>query len=440
MKAIKHRLLYLAFIAFVLASYFSILILIDSFKIPAILRLAPGQAMTLKVRYPLSFYGYGQISKTELPIQSKHNFSTTKLTLNTLAKGRSIVQLRLFGKIPVKEMQVEIVPSPQVIPGGQAIGVLFSNRGVVIVGLLPLRGMDQKQHFPSKEAGLHVGDVILAINNIPVNRVDEVEIFLQNFKAEEKILILTVKRFEKISSIQIQPILSNSPDQESPQRYRLGIYIEDPAAGVGTLSFYDPATMRFAGLGHRIAEFAGKKEIVFRAGAIVLASIQGIKPGSPGQPGEKIGVFHSEASIIGKIDKNCRFGIYGVLNNNFTDNPNMKPLSVAYSSEVQVGPAEIYTVIKGHEIGQYHVRIIKVFRQDNPRDKGMIIKVTDPILLKETGGIIQGMSGSPIIQGGKLVGAVTHVFVNDPTKGYGVLAEWMINEMSSVIAVKIKAS
>jgi stage IV sporulation protein B len=209
----------------------------------------------------------------------------------------------------------------------------------------------------------------------------------------------------------------------------LGIFIEDPAAGVGTLTFYDPFTKRFAGLGHHIAKFPGSGGVSFQQGEIIYASIQGIKMGTPGEPGEKIGVCSSKSMVIGRIDKNSRFGIYGRLTKNFID-PLTKPIPIAYSSQIKEGGAEIYTVIKGRKVEKFKIMVIKVFRQNEPRDKGMILKVTDPFLLKQTGGIIQGMSGSPIIQDGRLIGAVTHVFVNDPTKGYGVMAEWMNNEIN----------
>jgi stage IV sporulation protein B len=216
--------------------------------------------------------------------------------------------------------------------------------------------------------------------------------------------------------------------QTNQERYRMGIFIEDPAAGVGTLSFFDPETLRFASLGHRITAFTGRKGVPFQEGEIILATINGIKAGLPGQPGEKVGVFTTGAPTIGRIDRNCRFGIYGKLTPD-AHGIMGKPIPMAYSTEIKPGPAEIYTVIKGTQVERFKVEIIKVYQQKAPRDKGMIIKVTDPVLLKTTGGIIQGMSGSPIIQNGRFIGAVTHVLVNDPTKGYGVLAEWMMHEL-----------
>lgn len=397
------------------------------YRLPATLRLSPGQNFTLSVYFPLKFYTVTKHLGAHFPVESPKLF-TDNLTFYSTEDEEFNIELRLFGAIPLKKLHIEVAKPPLVIPGGQAIGVLFSSKGVVIVGRLSLKGADQKVYFPARDAGVKIGDILMAIDNIPVNRVDEVETRLKNFNPEQRFIRLTVKRGNKIIMLRIKPVLCRNNLME--HRYMLGIYIEDPAAGVGTLTFYDPLTRNFAGLGHRIAEFAGKQGIPFQRGEIVLARISGIRIGLPGQPGEKIGVFNSNLSPLGKIEKNCRFGIYGKLYAGGKWVLDERPLPVAYSSQIKTGPALIYTVIKGTKVDHFKVEIVKVYRQNAPRDKGMIIKVSDPLLLKLTGGIIQGMSGSPIIQNGRLVGAVTHVLVNDPAKGYGVLAEWMIKEMN----------
>lgn len=398
--------------------------------LPEILRISPGQEFILSVRYPLSFY---QKSKQSLKMESKDKVTrilTNRLILNSSNSDRFDVQLRLFGAIPLKKVKVEVAEAPMVIPGGQAIGVLFSSTGVVVVGHAPLRNIERKQLYPARDAGLKIGDIILKINNLSIKRVGDVENIMKNYQPEQKQLRLLIKRNGRVISFNIKPVLCYGMEGGSDLQYRLGIFIEDPAAGVGTLTFIEPNTHRFAGLGHRITHFAGKQNIPFHKGEIILADISGVKKGQPGEPGEKIGIFSVNQIPIGKIEKNSRFGIYGALTKRLP--LDSKPIPIAYSSQIRLGPAEIYTVIKGQQIRKYKVEIIKIFRQDIPRDKGIVLRVVDPELLKETGGIIQGMSGSPIIQDQKLVGAVTHVFVNDPTKGYGVLAEWMINETKTL--------
>lgn len=401
-------------------------------NLPGTLHLSPGQKITLSVHYPLSFHSGSSLTFQEsLKLSAFDHLLTKELVLSPKSAERFEVQIRIFGRIPVKKLQVEVAEPPQLIPGGQAVGVLFSSKGVVIVGHLPIKGVDGKMYYPAKTAGLKVGDVLLAINSLPVNRVDDVEVLLRNFRPWYRTLNLTIKRGNQIRLIKVHPVLSYEEGTQH-QRYMLGIFIEDPAAGVGTLTFYDPVTRKFAGLGHHIAEFSGAKGLTLQNGEIVLASINGIKAGLPGQPGEKIGVCSTNLSPIGLIEKNSRFGIYGTLTENFIDFTKARSLPMAYSSQITLGSAEIYTVIKERLVEKFQVQIIKVYRQDSPRDKGLILKVTDPELLKRTGGIIQGMSGSPIIQNGRLIGAVTHVFVNDPTKGYGVLAEWMIREINEL--------
>ncbi len=398
--------------------------------LPEILRISPGQEFILSVRYPLSFYQKPKDSLETKSDDRTFKIFTNRLILNSRNRNRYDLQLRLFGAIPLKKVRVEVQDPPKVIPGGQAIGVLFSSTGVVLVGHVPLRSVEHKQYYPARDAGLKIGDIITKINNTPIKRVGDVELIIKSYQPEQKYIQLTVNRNGTTMSFKIKPVLCRGLEGDSELQYRLGIYIEDPAAGVGTMTFIEPNTFRFAGLGHRISHFAGKQNIPFNKGEIILADISGVRKGEPGEPGEKIGIFSANQEPIGKIAKNSRFGIYGSLSKNFP--LESKPIPIAYSSQIRLGPAEIYTVIKGRQVKKYQVEIIKIFRQDIPRDKGIILRVVDPELLKETGGIIQGMSGSPIIQSQKLVGAVTHVFVNDPTKGYGVLAEWMVNEIKTV--------
>jgi stage IV sporulation protein B len=402
---------------------------IQSFLIPDQVKIAPGQKMVLSVTYPLSFQ-IQHLMRAEAPLLTRNLVVRAKRDRNYR------VQLKLFGKIPIKQFKVVVAPPPMVVPGGQAIGVVFSSRGVVVVGMLPVTGSDRRRYFPAKAAGLKPGDILLEIDHLPVNHVEEVEYFLRNYREQRRDLTLTVRRNHKLLNLKIRPILT---DTGAIKRYMLGIFVDDPAAGVGTLSFYDPNNMCFAGLGHQIARIGGKNGLIFNRGEIVLASINGIRRGLPGKPGEKVGVFYGSQFAMGKIFKNTAFGIYGTLNRNYLSS-GCQAVPAAFNSEVKVGDAQIYTVLRGCCIEKFNVRIIKVFRQHSPRDKGMIIKVTDPVLLRKTGAIIQGMSGSPIVQNGKLVGAVTHVFVNDPTKGYGVLAEWMIKEMNNRLTTIKKAS
>jgi stage IV sporulation protein B len=237
-------------------------------------------------------------------------------------------------------------------------------------------------------------------------------------------LDILIKRNGQTLNLAINPLLCNETN-----RYRIGLFVRDSAAGVGTMTFYDPKSGAYGALGHVITDSDTNQPIDVERGKIVSASISGIQYGRRGQPGEKIGVFIDEEKTLGNIRKNCNFGIFGSLTQPMTSTEaNGEAIPVASMSQVTVGPAEILTVVDGQNIERFSIEIQKVTVQETPETKGMVIKITDPRLLERTGGIIQGMSGSPIIQNGKLVGAVTHVFVHDPTRGYGCFIDWMLIE------------
>lgn len=396
--------------------------------LPKLLIISPGQSFTLSVNFPLSFNPENTQLKKLLSVSSLPSLFRQNLVLSPAVNQQYNIELILFGKIPIKQLQIKVADPPLVIPCGHAIGVLVSSKGVVVVGHLPVTGVDSQQYYPAKNAGLKIGDVLLSIEDLPIHNVSEVEEILMSYRGNPASLRLLVKRGEQVLKRRIEPILTK---EGIKKRYMLGLFIEDPAAGVGTLSFYSPRQRAFAGLGHQISGLGVKNGVAFQNGEIVLANISGIREGSPGKPGEKIGLFSTVQDPIGKITKNSKFGIYGLVSQNFAEliKNDFKPIPIAYISQIREGPASIYTVVQGARIESFNIEIIKIYRQNLPRDKGMIVKVTDARLLNQTGGIIQGMSGSPIIQNGRLVGAITHVFVNDPTKGYGVHAEWMMKEL-----------
>ncbi len=194
------------------------------------------------------------------------------------------------------------------------------------------------------------------------------------------------------------------------------------------MTFYEPKTKKYGALGHVISDMDTKKPIVVEDGQIVKSTVTSIEKGRNGTPGEKLARFSADREIIGNITVNSPFGIFGKLNKNITNGILDKPMPIALSHQVEEGPAQILTVVSGNEVEAYDIEIVSTIPQKFPATKGMVIKVVDKKLLNETGGIVQGMSGSPIIQNNKVVGAVTHVFVNDPTSGYGVHIEWMLHE------------
>ncbi|MGI6552818.1 MAG: SpoIVB peptidase [Bacillota bacterium] len=336
--------------------------------------------------------------------------------------GQINLKLKLFGLIPLKKLQVDAVDEIKLYPGGHSIGVLLKTQGVIITGYSPV--VDQgRSYLPAKEAGLEIGDIIKEINNYPISSDEETLRLIHELGQKGAPIVLLIQRNRQQIEIPVSPAYCRETG-----RYRVGLYIRDSAAGVGTLTFFEPNTLIYGALGHVIADAETSQQIAQGEGKIINASIQGIQQARRGQPGEKIGIFTDSQIILGDIQKNTQAGIFGVLKSRLDNELYPHPLPVAFAHQVETGPARMLTVVDQEKIESFAIEITKIVPQRLPSGKNLVIQITDPRLLSLTGGIVQGMSGSPIIQKNRLVGAVTHVFVNEPTKGYGILAEWMLME------------
>ncbi|CAA7602106.1 stage IV sporulation protein B [Acididesulfobacillus acetoxydans] len=329
---------------------------------------------------------------------------------------------KLFGIFPLKSSEVEVMPEMSLVPGGESIGVTLQSKGVMVVGQAPVVGADGKKQFPARDAGIETGDVLLKINQEEVQSDQEVASLVNDAGKSQEGLQITFKHQGQVLVRTVHPVYC--PDDN---RYRIGLYVRDAAAGVGTLTYYDPATNKYGALGHVINDADTNQKIDVSSGQVVASDIHSIEKGRRGHPGEKVGSFDLGSSFSGTIEKNTRTGIFGTLQGKLKNPYFSKPIPVGWQTEVKTGPAKIYTVLHGEKIGEYSIDIERVMlnRTDS---KNMVIRVTDPRLLAETGGIVQGMSGSPIVQNGKLIGAVTHVFVNDSSRGYGVFIENMLRD------------
>jgi len=334
--------------------------------------------------------------------------------------GQLEMQLKLFGILPVHRMMVNVVEPLRMIPGGQSIGVLLHTDGVMVVGEAAVE-KNGRSVFPARSAGIVVGDLILKVNGAKITSENQLQEIVDQCGREGKGVTLLVKHGSKNKLAKIDPVLC-----DKTARYRIGIFIKNSTAGVGTLTFYDPQTKTYGALGHMIADFENGHKLNPVNGKIVESSVKGLHPGRKGAPGEKLGVFKGNSDIIGNIEKNTTCGIFGKLQNGIPNPYYTRPMPVAMRYQVKKGQAEILTVLDGNKIEPFNIEIVDILPAGS--NKELVIKVTDRELLSRTGGIIQGMSGSPIIQNGKLVGAVTHVFINDPAKGFGVLVENMLNE------------
>jgi stage IV sporulation protein B len=348
------------------------------------------------------------------------------LTQNPIATqpGKLELEFKLFDRILLKRVSLDVLPERLVYPGGQSIGVLLQSKGVLVVGYSPVY-VNNNQVYPARNAGIKEGDFIMSINSHPVNTDLEIARLIHQVGELNKDLNILIKQGDKERNINVKPEYC-----QDTGRYRIGLFIRDTTAGVGTLSFYDNNEKVYGALGHVIVDGETNKVLDVSRGKIVSALIKGIEASRKGQPGEKIGIFQEESTILGTIDKNTYFGIFGKLSKPITHSIYEDPIPVALANQIKQGKAQIMTVINEDKIKVFDIEIERVYSQKRPDGKGMVIRITDEGLLKLTGGIIQGMSGSPIIQDGRLIGAVTHVFVNDPTRGYGILAEWMLMETS----------
>lgn len=345
------------------------------------------------------------------------------LSMTAMQTGHYTVDLRLFGLIPFRRMTVDVVPPIRVIPGGHSIGVLLRSQGVIVVGHAELRDETGQVRHPAKESGIEVGDSILRIGDREVTSEEQAAQLFEAAGRRGGTVSVTLKRRGRVMEKRLAPV-----KERTTGRWRVGLYIRDGAAGVGTLTFYDPASGRYGALGHVIADGETALPIDIRDGHIVDAVVNAVQKGKRGEPGEKIGTMQADGGRLGTIDRNTRFGIFGKMTAPVQNPFFPEPVPVAMAEQVREGPAEILTVIEGRKLERFSVEILRVMRQPTPEGKNMIVKITDPRLLNKTGGIVQGMSGSPILQDGRVIGAVTHVFVNDPTRGYGALIEWMLQE------------
>ena len=403
------------------------LIFIKLSKMPDNIMLLEGEQQLYNVKLPINVSI--NTRKNNILKLNDHILDVDNVRLNLSSpfkiesskKGIVDLDFKFLGFIPIKHVTINVIPQIKVIPGGQPVGVKITTKGAMVVGLSQVECNDGKLYSPSVEAGLELGDSILKINDVIINDGDHVSNLINSCSG--KSLKLTIFRKNKELETTIIPIKS-----KEDQKFKIGAWIRDSTAGVGTLTFYCPSNNIYGALGHPITDVDTGVILSVNTGKIVSSKIVSIEPGIKGKPGELRGLFIDNEDELGNIDKNTNCGIYGKAIKKLTNNIYSDPISIALQSQIKEGPAKILTTINGADVKYYDIVIEKLTSQSKPNSKSMIIRVTDEELLKKTGGIVQGMSGSPIIQDGKLVGAITHVFINRPDMGYGIYIEWMLQE------------
>ncbi len=302
-----------------------------------------------------------------------------------------------------------------VIPVGRAVGIKLFSDGVLVVGLSNVQGT-QRACSPARDMGLKVGDVITHVNGQEVDTIEQVQSAIQTLAG--RTMTLRVNRRDR----QLQ--LSGAAACTQQGSYQLGAWIRDSMAGIGTMTFYDPASGKFGALGHGVTDVDTARLMSMQSGSILYSTVNDVKKGCVGEPGELRGSFDVQRDL-GQLYANTNAGIFGTLEQPVADLGRAVP--IAARDEVRPGAAVILSNVAGEEVKEYQVDIVHVYPTQVGELRNLMIKVTDPQLLERTGGIVQGMSGSPILQNGKLVGAVTHVLVNDPTRGYGIFIENMLD-------------
>ena len=393
------------------------------FYYPAEIKIAKGENRSIDVLFPFSL---SALHDEDTIVQSTYNQNSTKgfkksYKIDGIDAGEVKFQLKFLGIIPVKKLDVNVVNRQSLVPGGNALGVRLNTKGVLVVAVTDVLGVDGKRYNPAKEAGIKTGDSILEVNHIKVKDAEHVVELLNQI--QNNTVKIVVERNKIKFETEVAPVKSMQDNC-----YRLGIWVRDKTAGIGTLTFYDYDSKIFGALGHGITDMDTGNLLNVEYGKIMNAKIANIEQGKRGSPGEIRGIFYETENVLGEIIKNSPYGIFGVIADEFIKSNRTKPMPIGFKEEVKEGKAHILTTIN-NKVEKYEIEILKAQPQQYPNQKSMTVKITDKKLLQKTGGIVQGMSGSPIIQDDKLIGAITHVFVNDPTKGYGIYIEWMLEQV-----------
>lgn len=414
----KNLFKFFSLFSLVAASVIFTLIFLGYKTYPDSINLLENQEINVNGIYSL------QNSKTESNVRSA-NSANTVFDVSEGAESYQ-VNISLLNTIPVKSSTVTVSKRQYVVPSGDIFGVKIFTDGILIVGMDDVPTADGILN-PAKRAGLKNGDVILAVDGETAQNVSQLSAAVQ---AGAESITLTVRRNEKVWQTELTLAVSSNDGKP-----KAGLWVRDSTAGVGTLTFYCKENGVFGGLGHAICDIDTGTVMPFGHGEAVKTQISGCYKGSAGITGELCGVFQEET--LGTLYSNGETGVYGVLE---AFDKSAAELPVATKNEVKTGYAQILATVDDAGPQYYDAKIIKVYPNSDENGKNMIVEVTDRTLIEKTGGIVQGMSGSPIIQNGMLVGAVTHVFVNNALQGYGIFAETMLKDAETVNEQSLKAA
>lgn len=364
--------------------------------------------------------------KNEVPDlkNNQNNMVKSSRENDTKKIGTTNLEVKLFDTFNVKNIDVSVIERTKVIPVGQVSGLKLYTSGVLVVGMSEIKGIDNEKYKPYENSGIQEGDTIVEIENREIIDTKELVQTVNESKGKQ----IKIKYVRNGSTIEC----SITPIKTSETEYKLGLWVRDSAAGIGTMTYYEPTTKNFAALGHGITDIDTGKLLDISNGQFITTKVLSVIRGENGAPGKIQGSINEQVKI-GTINKNSIFGIYGTVDDASRIKMNMaKEVDVATRNEIQLGEATMLCSLDGENVKEYKIQIEKIYLNNDYDNKSMFIRVMDDELIEKTGGIIQGMSGSPVLQNGKFIGAVTNVLINDPTKGYVVFGDLMVKEMRSV--------
>ena len=338
------------------------------------------------------------------------------LTITADHQGEGAVTFRLLGVLPLRTVRVSVQPRRVLIPGGQSVGVALNTRGVVVVGNSDLG----KLPSPARLAGLRSGDLIQSVDGEAVTSARQLSLSL----SEGETVRLGLLRDGRTVECDVTPAMDSRDG-----KYRLGAWVRDSTAGVGTLTFYDPHSGACGALGHAIMDVDTGVIMPVGEGELYENSVVSVTPSREGAPGELTGDFFAAPRSLGSVTRNCEYGVFGKTERPVCSALYPEGLPAAGRDQIHTGAASLLTTVDGASVREYDCEIVSISDRSEPASRAMVIRITDEELLRRTGGIVQGMSGSPLIQDGRIVGAVTHVMVNDPAMGYGIAIDTMLEAM-----------
>ena len=378
--------------------------------LPDRLSLAPGSNALLEVALPVS----ARLDSGDTSASLAASGAGYALSAGT-ESGTANLIFRLLGVVPVKTVEVEVAEARRLIPGGQSVGIAIETQGLLVVGTSDLGQCAS----PARLAGLDSGDLIIRVDGNEVNTASE----LSGLLREGEPAAVTVVRDGEERTLTLTPAADPRDG-----RARIGAWVRSSTAGVGTLTFVDPQTGAFGALGHAISDVDTGIMLPVAEGGMYESAVVEVRRSERGAPGEIVGDFLTEEKQIGCVTRNCDCGVFG---DNYTgdlaDALYPDGLPVGARSQLHTGDAQILTTVDEY-VQAYDCEIERLESESGAGTRSMVLHITDPALLARTGGIVQGMSGSPIIQDGRIIGAVTHVYLSDSTQGYGMYIEWMLEQ------------